>query len=398
MFDFLARKTSTNLKVPAQYKNIAFEKILLLPQLHPIVQISLNTIENSHLLTTKLIDWYERNRRDLPWRNTTNPYPIWLSEVILQQTRVQQGLPYYQRFVENFPTVEALAAAPEQEVLRLWQGLGYYSRARNLHACARVVVAQWGGSFPSTYRELLSLPGIGRYTAAAIASFAFKEVVPVVDGNVYRVLARLFGETTDIAHSGAFDRFFALAQLLLDRQRPDLFNQALMEFGALQCTPLKPLCLYCPLKEHCWAYAHGQQAQLPVKRKKAAVRSRYLHYMVLEDATGRLLMGPRAAGDIWQGLFDFYLLEDEKSQQINAFSDALVPQLLQLGVPVLESPEYRHLLSHQRLHARFFHFKLGKVAKKQLALPPDMKWYSPEQVQQLPKPVLIQNYLIDAGF
>jgi A/G-specific adenine glycosylase len=362
------------------------------------VQISLNTIENKHLLAAKLLDWYERNRRDLPWRNTTNPYPIWLSEVILQQTRVQQGLPYYQRFVETFPTVEALAAAPQQEVLRLWQGLGYYSRARNLHACAKVVVEKWGGAFPPTYQELLSLPGIGRYTAAAIASFAFKQAVPVVDGNVYRVLARLFGDTTDIAHPKAFDHFFALAQQLIDVHRPDVFNQAIMEFGALHCTPLKPLCLYCPLKDFCWAYAHGRQAELPVKSKKAAVRARFLHYMVLEDGEGRLLMGQRPAGDIWQGLFDFYLLEDEKIQQINAFSDALVPQLLQLGVPWLESPEYRHLLTHQKLHARFFHFKLGKVAKKQLALPSGMEWYSPGQIHQLPKPVLIQNYLKDAGF
>ncbi|WP_161622743.1 A/G-specific adenine glycosylase [Cesiribacter andamanensis] len=209
------------------------------------------------MLTAKLLDWYQRNQRDLPWRQTRDPYRIWLSEVILQQTRVQQGLPYYQRFVEKFPTVEALAAATQQEVLRLWQGLGYYSRARNLHACAQQVVAQWGGAFPQTYHLLLSLPGIGRYTAAAIASFAFKEAVPVVDGNVYRVLARLYADPTDIAKPQAFAHFFALAQQLIDPRQPDVFNQALMEFGALHCTPQKPLCLYCPLKEHCQAYALG---------------------------------------------------------------------------------------------------------------------------------------------
>ncbi|MBW3545278.1 MAG: A/G-specific adenine glycosylase [Bacteroidetes bacterium] len=361
-----------------------------------------NPIKDSHLLASRLIDWYERNYRDLPWRNTRDPYRIWLSEIILQQTRVQQGLPYYQRFVNAYPTVQALAAAPEQEVLRLWQGLGYYSRARNLHACARVLVSDHSGQFPNAFELLQKLPGIGKYTAAAIASFAFGQAVPVVDGNVYRVLARLFGETTDIGSPAAFRVFFRLAQQLIDTSRPHLFNQAIMEFGALHCTPQKPLCLYCPLQQHCWAFAHEQQQALPVKEKKTKVRTRNLHYVVIASPEGKLLMRQRPAGDIWQGLFDFYLLET-MGQQIplqaaEQLEDTFAQALLLLQPQYEPSPAYRHQLTHQRLQVRFFSFRLSHQMLGQLVLPADMAWFSPEEIHNLPKPVLIQNYLKEAGF
>ncbi len=352
------------------------------------------------MVAAKLIDWYLRNHRDLPWRQSTDPYRIWLSEIILQQTRVQQGLPYYQRFISAFPTVQELAAAPGQEVLRLWQGLGYYSRARNLHACARQVVEQHGGIFPQSYEALQKLPGIGKYTAAAIVSFAFKKAVPVVDGNVYRVLARLYGETTDIASPGAFKVFFSIGEQIIDRQQPDTFNQAIMEFGALHCTPLKPLCLYCPLQQQCHAFAYSQQDILPVKSKKAAVRFRYLHYLVVASAAGKLLMSARPAGDIWQGLYDFYLLEaDALQEEPDALpEDVLLQELLRLQPGYEASPAYSHQLTHQRLHVRFFRFNLTEKQEKKLVIPPEFAWFSPSEVDQIPKPVLIQNYLKDVRF
>lgn len=353
-------------------------------------------------MASRLIDWYERNYRDLPWRNTRDPYRIWLSEIILQQTRVQQGLPYYQRFVNAYPTIYALANAPQQEVLRLWQGLGYYSRARNLHACASVVVNDHDGQFPNTFEMLQKLPGIGKYTAAAIASFAFGQAVPVVDGNVYRVLARLFGETTDIGSPAAFRVFFRLARQLLDPGRPHLFNQAIMEFGALHCTPQKPLCLYCPLQQHCWAFAHEQQQALPVKEKKTKVRTRNLHYVVATSPEGKLLLRQRPAGDIWQGLFDFYLQETldlpAPWQAAEQLEDPFVQALLLLQPQYSVSPAYRHQLTHQRLQVRFFNFRLNHQMLGSLVLPAGMAWYSAEEIHNLPKPVLIQNYLKEAGF
>ena len=224
-----------------------------------------------------LEEWYLRHKRDLPWRHTTDPYRIWLSEIILQQTRVAQGLPYYLRFIDAYPTLADLALAEEQELLRLWQGLGYYSRARNLHQTAKHIHHELAGEFPGTYRSLLTLKGIGAYTAAAVASFAYGERVPVVDGNVYRVLARVFGIDEDILSTGAKKTFATLAtRLITDAIDPATYNQAIMEFGAIQCTPVAPDCLICPLQQQCVAYLTGRQRELPVKKKKAAVRERFL--------------------------------------------------------------------------------------------------------------------------
>src|SRR5690606_37029166 len=258
--------------------------------------------------SNKIVKWYSDNFRPLPWRETTDPYKIWLSEVILQQTRVAQGLPYYQQFVSRYPSVQHLASASEQEVLRLWQGLGYYSRARNLHQCAKLVAGQYNGRFPTSAQGLETLPGIGHYTAAAIASISFGERVAVLDGNVYRVLARVFGIDTPINTPQGLKVFSTLANELVPKANPAVHNQAVMEFGALFCTPRNPTCDDCPLRRSCVAYQRNMVDLLPVKRAKKKSRNRYFFYVVLEN-NNALLMRKRLEKDIWQGLFDFPLVE-----------------------------------------------------------------------------------------
>lgn len=336
----------------------------------------------------------------MPWRHTLDPYRIWLSEIILQQTRVQQGLPYYKIFIETFPTVRDLALAPEQEVLRLWQGLGYYSRARNLHSCAKTVLEQYGGRFPETYKELLTLKGVGRYTAAAIASFAFKEPVPVVDGNVYRVLARLFGITTNIAQPSAYKEFYAVAQLLIDQEQPDIFNQAIMEFGAMHCTPQKPLCLYCPLQQICYAYAHYMQKELPVKIGRIKMKHRYLHYLIIHSEDGKILMRRRESKDIWKGLYDFYAVEADKIFTPDAINDPVLQQLqAKNSILINESVVFQHQLTHQRLHVKFFEIRAVKKVLEELKIDyPELELYSLQETEALPKPILIKNYLENLSF
>ena len=345
-----------------------------------------------------LIKWYSHHKRTLPWRETTNPYYIWLSEVILQQTRVAQGLPYYLKFIEAYPTVQDLAAAPQDEVLRLWQGLGYYSRARNMHHTAQLVVEQYGGNFPDKYEELLKLKGVGSYTAAAIAAFAFKEQVAVLDGNVFRVLARVFGITDDIAAPASRKVFQKLADELVPADEPDTYNQAIMEFGAIQCTPVMPDCLFCPLQQHCFAFNHGMVQELPVKSKAKAARPRFFHYIVLE-LEGSFYLRKRLEGDIWQGLYDFYLYEsDSKELQ----PDSLIKELSEAGIQLSSVPallpakDYKHILSHQKITARFYRFKLKNRLKEEVLQESRLALYSPEKIDDLPKPVLISNYLKDA--
>ena len=347
-----------------------------------------------------LIRWYHRHHRDLPWRHTSDPYKIWLSEIILQQTRVVQGMPYYLRFVEQYPTVFDLARADEQEVLRLWQGLGYYSRARNMHATARQVVAEYGGSFPPTYAELLKLKGVGHYTAAAIASFAFGEAVPAVDGNVYRVLARIFGIKTDILSSSAKKEFTEAARQLIPADDPATFNQAMIEFGAIQCQPIAPDCLLCPFNTMCYAFEHGAQARLPVKAKKAKVRDRYLNYLVLASKD-RLAMRQRTAGDVWQGLYDFYLVESPHSvEAMDQFIShgAGLPAWLETGGVELPQKTYVHLLSHQRLHVQFWRVDVGEAGIGTTELPPDLSFYTLAEIENLPKPILIDAYIKEQFF
>ncbi len=272
---------------------------------------------------SKLLTWYSIHQRNLPWRTTRDPYKIWISEVILQQTRIIQGIPYYERFISRYPSVQQLADAPQEEVLRLWQGLGYYSRARNLHACARIITQTWGGIFPNTYEALLGLPGVGPYTAAAIASIAFDVPVPVIDGNVYRVLARIFGITLDITSVQGVHLFRVLARTLLPEVRAGKYNQALMEFGALHCTPRSPKCATCVFAVHCAAFQTRSQSVLPVKRRKLKLISRHLHYLVIQYED-KLYMKQRSARGIWGGMYDFYLVETPQFTRFTQLSDALV--------------------------------------------------------------------------
>jgi A/G-specific adenine glycosylase len=306
-------------------------------------------------------------------------------------------MPYYLRFVEQYPTLRDLAAADEKEVLRLWQGLGYYSRARNMHQTARLIVQELGGNFPASYAELIKLKGIGAYTAAAIASFAYNEPVAAVDGNVYRVLARIFGIKTDITSSGARKEFTALAQQLLPPDDAATFNQATIEFGAIQCQPVAPDCLLCPFNDVCYAFAHGAQAQLPVKGKKNKVRDRYLNYFVVEKE-GRLALRERTTKDVWQGMYDFYLIEAaEETTDLNELeSDHVLAHWLEMGEVVRTAGPYVHLLTHQRLYARFWHLRMPP--ERSLLLPDNMAFYNQEEVEELPKPVLINSYLIQYFF
>ncbi len=349
---------------------------------------------NQKYFSTKIIEWYELHKRHLPWRDTSDAYMIWLSEIILQQTRVSQGLPYYLKFINQYPTIFDLAAAPEQEVLRLWQGLGYYSRARNLHRCSKTVVEKYKGFFPNTYKELLTLSGIGSYTAAAIASFAFAEVVPVVDGNVFRVLARHFGMETDISSASAKEIFMAKANELIPHHNPANFNQAIMEFGALHCLPQNPKCEACVLKKSCVAFAEGNQSLYPVKTKKIKIRKRYFYYFVIEQ-NKKLLMQKREGKDIWQGLFDFYLIETKRSTLL----DKIIKEDVFLNrFSVGDSSSiYKHVLSHQVLFARFISVE-AKSIDKNLLKSDQQKFYSRKQIMELPKPVLVTKYLSDINF
>jgi A/G-specific adenine glycosylase len=309
----------------------------------------------------QLIDWYVVNKRTLPWRETENPYFIWLSEVILQQTRVQQGLPYYQSFVKTYPTVEKLAAAPQDEVLKLWQGLGYYSRARNLQAAALQIVND-DLKFPDNYKDLLRLKGVGDYTAAAIASFAFKEVVPVVDGNVYRVLSRLYGISVPINVPAGVKEFKELAIKLLNQKDPATHNQAIMEFGALQCTPKNPDCSSCPFKRECVAFQEDRIGELPVKLNKTKVKSLFHHYVVVQTPSGKTIMKQRDNSSIWAGLFEFpyieangALLSNEVTEH-DVFKDVVGNSRFRESVynqnPII------HKLSHRKIHAYFWIVKV----------------------------------------
>lgn len=300
-----------------------------------------------------LLDWYAREGRDLPWRRTRDPYRIWLSEVILQQTRVAQGTEYYLRFTERFPDVASLAAAPEDEVLKLWQGLGYYSRARNLHAAARQVVERFGGRFPVALEEVRSLRGVGDYTAAAICSAAYDAPCAVVDGNVYRVLARLFDLDAPIDSTAGKRAFAELAQSQLDTAHPGRYNQAIMDFGALRCIPSSPRCEACPLAGRCLALAAGTVAARPVKQGKTRVRDRWFNYLHVSSGD-RTLLRRREGRDIWQGLYEFPLIETEGPAELPEL--VRLPQFRELlgDAPwhlVRSIPLPKHQLSHQTLHA-----------------------------------------------
>jgi len=351
---------------------------------------------DNRYFSNKLAKWYEINKRALPWRETTDPYRIWLSEIILQQTRVIQGLPYYMRFIERFADVGQLAAAPEHEVLRLWQGLGYYSRARNLHSCAKEIVKNNASRFPETFAELRQLRGIGDYTAAAIASISFGAPVAVVDGNVYRVLSRIFGLDANIGSPGGKKAFAKLANDLLNPAQPDIHNQALMEFGALHCTPRNPKCESCVFADGCFARARGAQLDLPVKTKQKSARTRYFYYAVVRKGSS-LLMGERSGKDIWRGLFDFALIESPRrlgeANIIAQINRRFNTQMQAEAVTISQS--YKHILTHQRIFSRFIVIEASGTFGLSTG---SLKFYSPKKIAALPKPALISRFLDDYNF
>ena len=341
---------------------------------------------------TKLEGWYNDYGRTLPWRGIDNPYYIWLSEIILQQTRIEQGRDYYLRFIEAFPTVAALAAASEEQVLRLWQGLGYYSRARNLHAAAQYIMNECGGRFPDTYDGILRLKGVGRYTAAAIASFAYRLPHPVIDGNVYRFISRLRGIATPIATDAAYKEFEALLMQLIDRKRPDRFNAALMDFGALQCRP-QPDCAACPFADECVALRTGRVDMLPVKAPKTKPTDRWFYYFDLRWQ-GKRLMQQRTGKDIWRGLWEMPLLEtpnELNDSELTTEATRFVKDNFQLTTLHFQlSAPFLHQLTHRTIHARFLQAELDSAPLK---MPENMRFASDTEIKKLPVSRLIDRYL-----
>ena len=340
------------------------------------------------IFSKQLINWYLQNKRDLPWRETQNPYLIWLSEIMLQQTRVAQGLPYYEAFVAAFPTVVDLANASEEQVLKLWQGLGYYSRARNLHYTARFVANNLNAAFPNNYKGLLELKGVGDYTAAAIASFAFAEVVPVVDGNVFRVLARVFQVETDISNSSAKKEFQELALQLMSKENPALFNQAIMEFGAMQCVPKSPNCTVCVFNSKCLALKNGKVSELPVKTKKTKVTNRFLNYLIFEDEIANTLIQKRSEKGIWHNLYEFPLVEtpsDVNLEEIIALSTTQFSDKHEIiSVENLQLVPIKHKLSHQNLSIQFWKIKVKGLLTNGLPF---------SEVKKFPFPIVIFKFI-----
>ena len=346
-----------------------------------------------NILQDTLLKWFDVNRRDLPWRHNPTPYEVWLSEVILQQTRVSQGMDYYLRFIERWPTVVDLAEASEEEVLKMWQGLGYYSRARNLHHCAQQVTSEHKGQFPPDYEKLKQLKGIGDYTAAAIASIAFNLPHAVVDGNVYRVLARLYDIDTPININEGQKLFAQLAEDLLNRKQPGLHNQALMEFGALHCTPKNPNCLLCPLQAQCLAFVHQTVMQRPVKLQKVKVTTRYFNYLVIKT-NGCIYLHKRSDNDIWKNLYDFPCIESDQPMSVEeVIASEQFKQIIE-NKPftiIKTSPVFIHKLTHRTILAQFIEIKLEKkllrIETKDLFLTPET------DLGNFPIPRLIDLYL-----
>lgn len=342
--------------------------------------------------TQALLHWNTtENQRSMPWKGIKDPYKIWLSEIILQQTRVEQGLKYYERFIGAYPTVFDLAAAPEQEVFKLWEGLGYYSRCRNLIASARMIVTDYKGVFPAEYEKILSLKGIGPYTAAAIASFAYNLPYAVLDGNVFRVLARVHNVETPIDTTGGKKQFTALAQNMLSEQDSAAYNQAIMDFGATICKPV-PLCTACFYQASCPAFLQGKQQLLPVKSKKTAIKIRWFHYIIVQH-NDEIAIRQRTAKDIWQSLFEFILVESEQKLPLNTL-------LLQWEHSYgLKASDYNVLfqessiiqkLSHQTIHFHFISVKINKQFEAPL-----LQWVPRSNLSFFPFPKTLKQYIHD---
>jgi A/G-specific adenine glycosylase len=316
----------------------------------------MNSKSSYDYISTELITWYNINKRDLPWRDITDPYRIWISEIILQQTRVNQGLNYYNRFIERFPTLAMLAGADEDSVLKYWQGLGYYTRARNLHKAAKQVIDRFNGIFPTSYEDIINLAGIGEYTAAAISSFAFNEHFAVVDGNVYRVLSRLFNIQTPINSSSGKKEYAFLAQDLLSETQPAMHNQSLMEFGALQCVPASPNCDICPLKLICIAFKDNLVSILPVKSQKKKSTNRFFNYLFIRLGDNTFLQ-KRVEKDVWQNLYEFPLIETDRLLSAKELVDTEKFKIIFNGLSYVEIDKItnpvKHVLSHRVIFAQF---------------------------------------------
>lgn len=332
-------------------------------------------------------DWFRLNRRNLPWRETFDPFKIWLSEIILQQTRVDQGMAYYLKFVDRFPAVTDLANAPEDEVLNLWQGLGYYSRARNMHFSAKYIVENHSGKFPETYKEVLALKGVGEYTAAAITSIAFGLPHAVVDGNVYRVLSRYMALATPIDSNKGKKEFKEIASAFLDESNPGDHNQALMELGALVCLPKKPLCNSCPIGETCLSRQNKTQLNYPVKEGKTKVSEKFFHYLIVTDGK-KLLIKKRTGKGIWQGLYDFPLIEKSKGEKLTR------EELDERGaLDYQEDGTFKHILSHQKIQATFWVLNVKTVVPKD-----NERVISIQELEDYPLPQLLIRYIEASSF
>jgi A/G-specific adenine glycosylase len=343
--------------------------------------------------TGTLLKWNQSiNNRPMPWKGEKDPYKIWLSEIILQQTRVEQGWDYYNRFIATFPTIQKLAAAPETKVFKLWEGLGYYSRCKNLIVTAKIIVQEYKGKFPDKYEQILALKGVGPYTAAAIASFAFNLPYAVVDGNVFRVLSRYFGNSTPIDSNEGKKLFTQLAEILLDKKQPGIYNQALMDFGAVVCKPKLALCSTCPLQSSCVAFENKMVDQLPVKEKKITKTTRWFYYIIAEF-DGKVLVRKRSAGDIWENLYEFVL--EEKSEPVDFDQIKKLHSIKQIsgkGKITIElvSKLYEQKLTHQTIYGQFITIKP--------AVQPVLDGYklvSKKQLNSLPFPKFIAGYLKD---
>lgn len=343
------------------------------------------------LFSKKILVWYGQNKRSLPWRVTRDPYKIWLSEIILQQTRVAQGTPYYLTFIAAFPTVQGLANAKEERVLKLWQGLGYYSRARNLHTTAKMVVNTYGGNFPNNYKELLKLKGVGDYTASAIASICFDEPQAVVDGNVYRVLSRYYGIEIPINSTEGIKYFKKMANKVMDSDNIRDYNQGIMEFGAIQCTPKNPYCLHCPINDGCIALKEGKVGVLPIKLKKTKVRNRYFNYLIPlflnENGEKHTILKQRKGKGIWQNLWEFPLLETENEIDLGEIKNQYT-KIVKLDdsptISLFNTDTTVHKLSHQHLHTKFWILESKNGLEESIPV---------SKLQQYPVPVLIADFM-----
>lgn len=345
------------------------------------------------MFSEKLLNWYSENGRQLPWRGIENAYFIWLSEIILQQTRIEQGRSYYEHFITQYPTVVDLANASEEQVLKSWQGLGYYSRARNLHAAARHIAYNLSGEFPRTYEGILGLKGVGRYTAAAIASAAYRLPHPVIDGNVYRLISRLYGIYTPIGTNQAYNKFEKRLLNIMDKERPDLFNQAMMDFGSIYCKPTGCDCANCIFSQECVAYREGKVAVLPVKPQKVAVKERYFYYIDVRWP-GHRLMQQRTPGDIWQGLYELPLIETDSpfghEEATSAIANALQDWLGEAPEKLTQGVEMQHKLTHRTIIASFF---TAKYNCQPQIIPSKMKAVDEEEQKSMPISRLIDKYL-----